>query len=601
MNEKKKKYGIFSNFLYALKIVYRLDKTYIYQKIVYTLFASVSAFTYAYIMKVAVAGIEKKTPYKEMLINVLLIIAVAFTVTAVIRVLNRTFWYKGEKISMSLHLQKSIRTLDMDYELLERPETQDTLEKASRYLNNWSGLLGLVNNGFFSIQYIISFIIALSIILTVNGWLVLIVLSLSVFKIIFENKNQKKEKTEFHDKTPPIWRRINYVNNISTNLSIGKDLRIYEMNKFVEEERKRATADFLALFKKNLKRNYILYLVIQIIMILDALFLYGFMAYEVIYHEMSIATFTFMVASVNNLISSLYNLISNNGHVLRNSLETSDYREFMTMQYIKENQTEAIDDDIKQIEFRHVYYSYYMQDGYALKDVSFILKKGEKLALVGYNGAGKTTLVKLLCGLYHPIEGEILINGQNIETLKRENLQRLISPVFQETILYALGIGENVAMASDDYVDDDKLSDVLKLVGLEKKIDSLPNKVKTMITREIDESGIEFSGGENQKLSLARAIYKSAPFFIFDEPTSAMDAISESHMYKNFSEIVSDNAAIYISHRLSSTKFCDRIIFLNNGKIIEEGTHQELMLLNGEYRKLFDTQAEYYKEVESYE
>ncbi|MDD4077197.1 MAG: ABC transporter ATP-binding protein [Bacilli bacterium] len=601
MNEKKKKYGIFSNFLYALKIVYRLDKTYIYQKIVYTLFASVSAFTYAYIMKVAVAGIEKKTPYKEMLINVLLIIAVAFTVTAVIRVLNRTFWYKGEKISMSLHLQKSIRTLDMDYELLERPETQDTLEKASRYLNNWSGLLGLVNNGFFSIQYIISFIIALSIILTVNGWLVLIVLSLSVFKIIFENKNQKKEKTEFHDKTPPIWRRINYVNNISTNLSIGKDLRIYEMNKFVEEERKRATADFLALFKKNLKRNYILYLVIQIIMILDALFLYGFMAYEVIYHEMSIATFTFMVASVNNLISSLYNLISNNGHVLRNSLETSDYREFMTMQYIKENQTEAIDDDIKQIEFRHVYYSYYMQDGYALKDVSFILKKGEKLALVGYNGAGKTTLVKLLCGLYHPIEGEILINGQNIETLKRENLQRLISPVFQETILYALGIGENVAMASDDYVDDDKLSDVLKLVGLEKKIDSLPNKVKTMITREIDESGIEFSGGENQKLSLARAIYKSAPFFIFDEPTSAMDAISESHMYKNFSEIVRDNAAIYISHRLSSTKFCDRIIFLNNGKIIEEGTHQELMVLNGEYRKLFDTQAEYYKEVESYE
>ncbi|MCK9537098.1 MAG: ABC transporter ATP-binding protein/permease [Bacilli bacterium] len=601
MNEKKKKYGIFSNFLYALKIVYRLDKTYIYQKIVYTLFASVSAFTYAYIMKVAVAGIEKKTPYKEMLINVLLIIAVAFTVTAVIRVLNRTFWYKGEKISMSLHLQKSIRTLDMDYELLERPETQDTLEKASRYLNNWSGLLGLVNNGFFSIQYIISFIIALSIILTVNGWLVLIVLSLSVFKIIFENKNQKKEKTEFHDKTPPIWRRINYVNNISTNLSIGKDLRIYEMNKFVEEERKRATADFLALFKKNLKRNYILYLVIQIIMILDALFLYGFMAYEVIYHEMSIATFTFMVASVNNLISSLYNLISNNGHVLRNSLETSDYREFMTMQYIKENQTEAIDDDIRQIEFRHVYYSYYMQDGYALKDVSFILKKGEKLALVGYNGAGKTTLVKLLCGLYHPIEGEILINGQNIETLKRENLQRLISPVFQETILYALGIGENVAMASDDYVDDDKLSDVLKLVGLEKKIDSLPNKVKTMITREIDESGIEFSGGENQKLSLARAIYKSAPFFIFDEPTSAMDAISESHMYKNFSEIVRDNAAIYISHRLSSTKFCDRIIFLNNGKIIEEGTHQELMVLNGEYRKLFDTQAEYYKEVESYE
>lgn len=599
--KRKDKVNKFREFFYAIKIVSKIDKLFIFQKLFHTIISAVYSFVYAYIIRVAVAAIEQGLPMETMFRNVILISIGGFLISFFRRYLDPIFWYKGDRITSVLKQQKSIRTLEMDYELLERPETQDAVEKTNRNLGNWNGIMGLINRGFYSLQYLLSFLIAASIIVTVNWLLIIAICFLSLFKILAENKNQRREKEEFYDQTPPIWRRINYTDAISTNLTIGKDLRIFAMNEFINQERDRSVDEFKQLFKKSTRRFILYNILINFLSLLDTLFLYGFMIYEVLYHGMTIASFTFMVSSVYTLISSLHNVIHQNGYMLRNALEAKDYRLFMELEYTRDIETEEIKADTVEIEFQNVYYSYYLQDGYALENVSFKIKKGEKIALVGYNGAGKTTLVKLLSGLYHPTKGRILINGVNIENLTRESLQKLISLVFQDNIMYAMEIAENIAMKTSEKVDYQKVEDKIKLLELERKINSFPQKVKTIITRELDETGIELSGGENQKLALARAMYKNAPLFVLDEPTSALDALSEAHLYQHFNEIIQDNTAIFISHRLSSTKFCDRIIFLGEGKVKEVGTHQELMKLNGEYKKLFTMQSDYYQEVDNEE
>lgn len=594
MNEKKK-YSLLSNWLYSFKVIYKYDKAYVFLKYISVILNALNGFMWAFGIKIAIEAIEKNKPFDLFFKELLVYSIIILVINVLIRIYNNGFWARQYKINTLKGYDFSKKSLEIDYEILERPDTQDEIEKVNRTNGQWNGVQGLFERTANSISSLLTFIIACSIISQVNILLIFIIVVLAILKFFLENKNQKLEKTKFHDKTAPIWRRISYVNNISTNLSIGKDLRIYNMNEFIEEERLKATDNFLDLLKSAKKRNVLYNSMIKVVAILDELFLYGFMIYEVLYNDMSIADFTFMIASVRTLVNSLSSIIKENAYITRCNLETIDYRTFMSKDYSHYKQTEVLGEGLVEIEFKNVYYSYYEQEGYTLEDVSFKINKGEKVALVGYNGAGKTTLIKLLSGLYHPTKGQILINGIDIEKIKREELVRIFSPVYQESMNLCFNIAENVTMKHNDKIDYDKVYEILKNVELEKKVSELPQGIKTVLSRNFDDFGIDLSGGETQKLSIARAIYKSAPFFILDEPTSAMDALSEAHLYENFNEITKESSVIFISHRLSSTKFCDKVILLENGKVTEIGTHDELIKLNGSYSKLFNTQAEYYK------
>lgn len=252
---------------------------------------------------------------------------------------------------------------------------------------------------------------------------------------------------------------------------------------------------------------------------------------------------------------------------------------------------EKRDDNRYELSFHKVSFKYPGSDNYILKDINLKFEIGEKLALVGLNGAGKTTLVKLLLRLYEPTEGEIKLNGINIEKYDYDEYVQIFSVVFQDFRLFDFPLDENIAVSEN--VDTDKVKKVIELVGLTELVNNMPDKEGTLLYHE-NGDGVSLSGGEAQKVAIARALYKDAPFVILDEPTAALDPVAEAEIYERFDTLVGGKTTIYISHRMSSCKFCDRIIVISDGTIKEEGTHSSLIQKAGLYAEMYNTQAEYY-------
>lgn len=597
---KKQKTSTIKNFFKAFKIIYKHEKMYVILRIINTIIEPIRMYVYALILNNAIAVLEEGNPtFEKLVVNVGGIVLINLILSLITRNLYDIISPYAEKLNYKIMLERSLKTLELDYELLEQPEGQEALEKASRYSGEYRGIIGLVNRGLFTIEYLLTALIGSVIILTVNYWLIVLVVILAIVKLVLQNKRQSNSK-KIRDEAIPYWRKVNYVNNISTNLSIGKDLRVYNMDKFVQQERESVFAKIMTNTKQRVVDGAKYDVIIQFLSLIDTLALYGFMIYEVLFNNMQISTFSFMIASIQTLVNSIGWLASEYSSMYGCSLETEDHLAILGDKYLNKNQTEYLDNDEFSLEFKNVYYQYFAQEGYALENVSFKIKKGEKIALVGYNGAGKTTLTKLICGLYHPTKGEILLNGKNIETLTRSEIAKIISPVFQETLIYALDVETNITMEYQNE-DKEKIKKISQLIGIDEKVNTLKDGYKTMLTRDLEDDGIELSGGESQKLCIARAAFKNSDLYILDEPTSAMDPLAEANLYKNLNNIISGNAVIYISHRLSSTKFCDKIIVLDEGKIKEIGTHQHLMNQDGLYKKLFSMQAEYYKGDLEYE
>ncbi|MBR6767270.1 MAG: ABC transporter ATP-binding protein, partial [Clostridia bacterium] len=248
-----------------------------------------------------------------------------------------------------------------------------------------------------------------------------------------------------------------------------------------------------------------------------------------------------------------------------------------------------------ELRLEHVFFRYPGAEEDTIRDLNLIVHPGEKLAIVGLNGAGKTTLVKLLSGLFDPTEGRVLLNGTDIRVFDRRAYYGLFSAVFQEFSILDVTVAENIAQTNLD-IDYDRVNKCIEMAGLEKTIKDLPKGLETYVGRDVWLDGVLFSGGQTQRLMLARALYKDGPVLLLDEPTAALDPIAENDIYMKYNDMTAGKTSVFISHRLASTRFCDRIIFLADGCIAEEGTHNDLMEKNGEYAKLFEVQSRYYQE-----
>ena len=303
---------------------------------------------------------------------------------------------------------------------------------------------------------------------------------------------------------------------------------------------------------------------------------------------------TAMVANVFAL-SDIAGLLKANTPYLE---KTFAYLDIPNEMYQGSLTTEKRSDRQYTVEFRDVSFRYPESEQYALRHVNMKFRVGERLAVVGMNGSGKTTFIKLLCRLYDPTEGVILLNGIDIRKYRYDEYMDIFSVVFQDFQLFSLPLGQNVA-ARQNY-DAARVTDCLEKAGFGERLAKMPQGLNTYLYKELDENGVEVSGGEAQKIAIARALYKDAPFIILDEPTAALDPIAEAEIYAKFNEIAGDKTAIYISHRLSSCKFCDEIAVFDHGAVIQQGTHEALLAdENGKYHELWHAQAQYYTPAES--
>jgi ABC-type multidrug transport system fused ATPase/permease subunit len=386
----------------------------------------------------------------------------------------------------------------------------------------------------------------------------------------------------------------------TSDFSAGKDIRLYGMKPWL-----------MALFQKEFR--FFMQVTKEIMLVkfrtdtLDSLLslvrdgvAYGVLIAQVLSGQIRVDQFILYFGMIAGLSQWLRQLANAWMQLNQNSLFCCDYRAYLEMPdraaavaTLPLPQRDAPCD----IAFDHVTYQYPDAQEPTLRDIDLHIQPGEKIAVVGANGAGKTTLMKLLCGLYHPTDGNVRIDGTNAQSFDRDEYFDLFAAVFQDIHFLPETIAENIALCNADRIDEERLQRSLRRSGMLVEVEALPQGVRTPMIKDVHADAAEFSGGQLQKLVLARALYKNAPVLILDEPTAALDPIAESALYEQYNDLTRGCTSFFISHRLASTRFCDRILFLSNGQIAEQGTHEELMALGGEYANMFQIQSHYYQET----
>ncbi len=496
-------------------------------------------------------------------------------------------------------LRMSEKAITTDYLNIEPREKRKTFEKGFGALNsNWIGIENMMKQAPLLMIGLLGMITYAVIAAIYVPWILIVMAGMFLANFLLSWWGQvyiahKRNEAE------TLYNRQYVLDNHLTNLENAKDIRAYRLDRWFDKVYETLTASVFSLEAKERIRPFIAGLS-------DNLFLFArdFVAYSLLIGlaasgKIDLGTFAFLLGIVAGFSEWINNFTDAFGQARTASILIDDYRNALLTKDVL-NHGKGIDISTiskpLSIVFDHVSFSYPGEKGETLQDINLSIAPGEKVALVGNNGAGKTTLVKLLCGLYEPTKGRILVGGHDIREYNVDEYMNLISALFQDINPLALTIKVNVTCLPEEEADMPRFWDAVAKAGLKDKIESLPDKENTFVTQTFDLQGVQLSGGETQKLLLARALYKGAPLLLLDEPTAALDPLSEESLYKQYLNFAKGNTSIFISHRLASTRFCDRIVYLDHGRIDAIGSHEELLTKCPEYKAMFDLQAKYYKE-----
>lgn len=603
MKKKKSTYSVFSNFIWSLKKLLKYSKTAFFLTALFIPINIGIRYLEIYLPSLVVSEVTNKNPMKESILAVgivLLLIMVGYILTKALgHIRNSALGIYRYKMT-NLVTRKQ---LSMFYQTYEQKEVRDLANRASIATQMWGGvqpLTDIVYSGFGMIENLLGYILFGSVISFASPWLVPI-LTVAPIVNILSVKAYNKWEYAHRSKMTDLNQKLGYVEELPDDFAAAKDIRIYSMASWLRECYRDLSEQRAKWDRTTVKKTFLSRIADLVVILVRDGGAYALLIYMFYNGEIGIDEFVLYFSAISSFASWVGGIVSCWNKANTVSLKLCDFREFIDYpEYDGSGIAKSQDymNSIPEIELRNVSFRYDGAEQDTIHDLSLKIKSGEKLALVGLNGAGKTTLVKLLCGLYKPTSGEIFFNGTPVSDFKREDYYKLISPVFQEIQTAFFSLAETVSGKSIDDTDLEKAEACMRQAGLGKKIDTLPNGILTKLNKKVHKDGTELSGGEAQKLMLARALYKDAPLLILDEPTAALDPIAESKIYSEFNIMAKNKTSLFISHRLASTSFCDRIILLENGCIAEEGSHQELISANKKYRELFDIQSCWYKDTE---
>jgi ATP-binding cassette subfamily B protein len=581
------------------------------------LFESISPFINIYMSARIIDELVESRSIDKLIFLVAVTIGLNLIVHLISTGLNHLKTILEDMMDKSLKMRLNECIIDMDYKYVESAKVHSLLTKIEEARNmNGGGIerlelnIGRLTSG--SVTVITSIILVINLfkpnpiaagrlsIIDSNlfsyAFLILALIG-TIYTLRIRTKVDKKQFGYFN-KIMDVNRIFSFYFNQVLDYNSGKDIRLCNQKKIVNMEVENFTKSSEKIFNDigNMKAGYE-GLEAGISSFLSGA-VYIFVGLKAITGAITVGSIVQYAGSIKQFMSGINEILEPINIIVNNNQYLQLYIDFINLDSKRHKGTlpvEKRDDDEYEIEFKNVSFKYPGTDIYVLKNVSIKLNIGERLAIVGMNGSGKTTFIKLLCRLYDPDEGEIHLNGIDIRKYDYNEYMRLFSIVFQDFKLFSFSLAQNVA-ASVRY-DEKVVEDALDKVGLEKRLETMPKGIETPLYKDFDEDGVEISGGEAQKIALSRALYRDAPIIILDEPTAALDPISEFEIYSKFNEIVGTKTAFYISHRLSSCRFCDEIAVFNEGRIIQKGNHEELLKdEHGKYYELWNSQAQYYND-----
>lgn len=590
---------MFSNAVYMFKVIWNFSKSLFFGKMLLAILNGVIAPLNAYILKILV---EKITVFDwNSTLAVIGIIAAVNLANGVLQAyINRKLGITGDLFRNHLMFEFNSKVVNMDYEILFEPDMIQMKELAFKTIREGRAIKYL-DILFSCISYVISLVSIIYLLSSFSWWVYLIMLGLSSIKI-YTVIADKKHNYNISVDMAPINAETSYYMNMLADESYANDMRMFSISRWVISKYEKCITKahkmleglLSGIFKNTVVRN--------VLSGIETVFLYTFVASQMFFNNMTFADFTMATSALRTFSDSITNITGSLIDLGENSAYVKIYREFM-----KKKNTIAVPGrgrNIKELpDTRYIYeladvgFKYPGSEKMVLEGLNLQAEKGKFYVIVGKNGVGKTTLVRLLCRLYDPSSGIIRYMNNDLRDLEYKSYRDNIGVVFQDYKYYCLSIAENVAMNEYDGSEEviKKISDALNVAGLSEKINSLPKGINTQLGKIFDKEGVLLSGGELQKLALARVLFKNSSVVILDEPSSALDALAEDELIRTFNTALKGKTVFYISHRLSVAKYADKVIFMEDSGIKGFDTHEKLLESIESYRVLYESQAKHYK------
>lgn len=598
-NQKKKtnyQLSIRRNIKYFLPIVAKKYPIYLLLNAIQIIFDGFTPLINIYFPTLILEQLINGIDTTKMIIYVLAIVLGNQLSLLVTKYLQMRIKLINDKMSKYLDASLNMKSIEMDYEDSENPAIKDLVERARNGMKQQTqGLSESVKLVSSIISNSITFTSVFFIVMTSKMPILLIVSIINViFNMVIASIGNKLEN-KFYEDNVRLNRRFWYYFYHIVSFKFAKDLRLFSAEPLIKNSSENEISKMVKVYKGlSLKRSVLAFISIIYSSIVENFLVYVILIIAFAKGIINLPQLNLLFTSFATFTYAIFNAVNSILNYKKAAVLQSNYIDFMELPNKKHTGKIIPSNTIESIEFKNVSFKYPRTDRYILKDINLKITKDERLSLVGLNGAGKTTLIKLLCRLYDIEEGEILVNGINIKEYEYEAYLELFSVVFQDFKVISFSIKDNMEILEDN---PEKLYNCFDRAGIKERIEELPNKENTFINKWFTNEGVEFSGGEMQKLAITRALYKDGPIVILDEPTAALDPLAEAEIYYRFNQVIGKKLTIFISHRLSSCRFADRIVVLDGQNIVEMGTHEQLMKNeNGRYKEMFDAQAKYYQD-----